>query len=89
MLRRPGTLVFVLLPVLFSSSLFAQVSWVRKFDDALKQAQAESKLIVVDIFTDWCPPCREMAQKVYTDREFIDFSRAQIYMMLDAEKDSE
>ncbi len=89
MQRRPGTPMFVFLSVLFSSSLFAQVSWVRKFDDALKQAQAESKLIVVDIFTDWCPPCREMAQKVYTDREFIDFSRSQIYMMLNAEKDSE
>jgi tetratricopeptide (TPR) repeat protein len=82
-------LAIVFLSLFMAHSVIAQVYWVRKFDDALKQAQVEKKFIVVDIFADWCPPCREMTEKVYPDLEFINFSRSQIYMLLNAETDSE
>lgn len=69
--------------------LRAQVAWVARFDNALKQARAEQKLIVVDISTSWCPPCRRMAREVHTNKDFIEFTRTQIFMLLDAEKDND
>jgi tetratricopeptide (TPR) repeat protein len=84
--RTPAIVIFYLL---FVSTANAQISWVRIFDDALKQAQGTGKFIVVDIFADWCPPCRTMAQEVYTDSVFINFSRTQIFMLLDGEADPE
>jgi len=32
---------------------FSQVSWVKSFDDALKQAAKEKKFIVLDISASW------------------------------------
>jgi tetratricopeptide (TPR) repeat protein len=82
-------LLAVFFSFLMSYPVFTQVNWVGKFDDALKQAQAETKFIIMDFFVDWCPPCHEMEEKVYPDLEFINFSRSQIFMHLNAETDSE
>jgi tetratricopeptide (TPR) repeat protein len=69
--------------------LQAQVAWVVKFDEALKQAKAEQKFIVVDISASWCGPCRQMAREVYPNKDFIEFSRSQVFMLLDAETDDD
>ncbi|MCQ2266809.1 MAG: thioredoxin family protein [Bacteroidaceae bacterium] len=35
------------------------------FDEALKQAEGEGKLLFVDCMTSWCGPCRGMARNVF------------------------
>ncbi len=37
------------------------------FDEAVLQARAERKLILVDVYTDWCGWCTKMDQDVFTD----------------------
>jgi len=69
--------------------LHAQVAWVARYDDALRQARAEQKFIVVDISASWCPPCQRMAREVHTNKDFIEFTRSQIFMLLDAENDND
>jgi uncharacterized protein YyaL (SSP411 family) len=59
--------------------LQAQVAWVARYDDALRQAKEEQKLMVVDISTSWCPPCQRMAREVHTNKDFIEFTRTQIF----------
>ncbi|MFH1573612.1 MAG: thioredoxin family protein, partial [Acidobacteriota bacterium] len=82
-------LLSLLLQVLFVVPLLSQVAWVPRLDEALRLASAESKLIVVDVAASWCPPCQKMAREVYPSREFAEFSRTQVFMLVDAEKDSE
>ena len=40
------------------------VQWV-SYDEALKKAQNEPKLIFVDMYADWCVPCHVMDKNVY------------------------
>jgi len=40
---------------------------------AKKQAKAEDKLIFVDVYTDWCGPCKRMDKEVFTDSKVADF----------------
>ena len=37
------------------------------FEDALAKARAENKLVLVDVYTDWCGYCTKMDRDVFTN----------------------
>lgn len=39
----------------------------------LDQAEKEDKLVYVDIYTDWCLPCKIMNESVYSDQETMKY----------------
>jgi thiol-disulfide isomerase/thioredoxin len=43
------------------------------FDEILKKAKAENKIIMMDAYTTWCGPCKWMAKNVFTDDAVADF----------------
>lgn len=43
------------------------------FEDILKKAQTENKLVMLDAYTTWCGPCKRMTQTVFTDNKVADF----------------
>ena len=43
------------------------------YADALAAAKAEGKLLFVDCYTSWCGPCRQMAEKVFPQKEAGDY----------------
>ena len=46
------------------------VAWGHDYQDALKQAEASGRLVLLDFSADWCPPCREMERNVFSSPEF-------------------
>ncbi|MBD5333954.1 MAG: thioredoxin family protein [Bacteroides sp.] len=60
------------------------------FDEALKAAKQENKLVFIDFFTTWCGPCKMMSSKTFPQKEVGDFMNAKfIPLKLDAEKEGE
>jgi thiol:disulfide interchange protein len=45
------------------------VNWERDFDQALQKAKAGKKLVMVDIYTDWCGWCKKLDRDVYTNEQ--------------------
>ena len=88
MARCARSFLFVLPLLVLTVPSLAQVAWVKKYDDALKQAADQEKFIVIDISASWCGYCRKMAREVYPDKEFIDFSRAHVFMRLEKDPDN-
>ena len=43
------------------------------FKEALAAAKKEGKLVFVDCYTSWCEPCRDMAEKVFPQKEAGDY----------------
>jgi len=41
--------------------------------DVTERAEREGKLIFLDVYTDWCLPCKMMKEDVYTDSSIGDF----------------
>jgi len=57
------------------------------FQEALKKADQEGKLIFMDAYTSWCGPCRRMSANVFPDETVGEFYNANfINMKVDMEK---
>ncbi|MCP4592461.1 MAG: DUF255 domain-containing protein, partial [bacterium] len=79
----------VLLSVLLSSPTargegpFASLS----FDQALKRAASEKKLVFVDFYATWCMPCKMLDATTFKDAKVVDFlSKKVVAVKIDAEK---
>ncbi|MCW3466141.1 thioredoxin family protein [Chitinophaga nivalis] len=64
---------------------FAHLTW----EEALQQAREEKKMIFIDFYTQWCGPCRAMADEVFVTRAVGDFYNTNfINLKIDAESPS-
>ena len=58
--------LFAVVALLFAAKfVFGQSA----FEDALKEAAAENKRVVVDVYTDWCGWCKKMDEEAYSNSE--------------------
>lgn len=57
--------------ILVAAPLFAQgpTKWEHSYQAALKRAKAEKKLIFMDLWTEWCPPCQYLQKSVFPSVE--------------------
>jgi len=66
--------VFIALALsIFAFEWSGKVNWAMSYDLAKQVAQKEHKLIMVDIALTNCPPCRYLAQHVYTDDNVANY----------------
>ena len=50
-----------------------KMKYVYSFEEALKKAKEENKLIFFNCFADWAIPCHSMNKLVFSDQEFADW----------------
>ena len=58
---------------LFAFDWSGRVNWAISYDAAKAVAKKEHKLIMVDVSLSHCPPCRYLAQHVYTDKKVANY----------------
>jgi thiol:disulfide interchange protein len=66
-----------------------EISWERALDSARTAAYVGDKLIVVDIYTDWCGWCKKMDQTIYSSPDVAALSRDVVFLKLNAEDHGE
>ncbi|MDR0766021.1 MAG: thioredoxin family protein [Odoribacteraceae bacterium] len=69
------TLIYILLFLLPASSSLAQGITLQEmpFEEALRRAGEQGKLLFIDFYTGWCMPCAEMARRLETGKAAADF----------------
>jgi thiol:disulfide interchange protein len=61
------------------------ITWHRDLRKAMEIAKAEDKIVVVDVYTDWCGWCKKMDRTIYADPVVVALSRQQIFVKVNAE----
>jgi len=64
---------FLLISSLFAVDWSGKINWAMSYNIAQNIAQNSNKLIMVDIALTTCPPCKYLAEKVYTDPEVSEY----------------
>ncbi|RYG21262.1 MAG: DUF255 domain-containing protein [Chitinophagaceae bacterium] len=82
-------LMLLVLPIITSAQENVGINFLKdkSWADAIALAKAENKLIFVDVYTDWCGPCKVMDKEVFPKKNVGDkFNASFINYKLDAEK---
>lgn len=85
------------LAVLFIASAFRnrpvetdpRLEWERDLSIALQLAKEQDKLILMDIYADWCGPCIQMDRETYTNEALLNRLDRYIPLKIDADRDTE
>ncbi|MGE0631104.1 MAG: thioredoxin domain-containing protein [Pseudobdellovibrionaceae bacterium] len=56
-------------------------------DKAIAQAKKENKLIFIDFYAIWCPPCNMFDELVFEEKSFIEKSKPFVKLKLDVDSD--
>jgi thiol:disulfide interchange protein len=64
-----------------------EIAWIKEdYKQALAQADSDGKLLMVDVYTEWCGPCKMMDKDTFPQKDVVDKSANFVSLKLDAEK---
>ncbi len=67
-------LIFILLLALGSSAAQGQVKFETRSTDAVREMAVKTgKLVFIDLYASWCPPCRMMERQVFSRKDVGEF----------------
>ena len=52
-----------------NAGAIAAVNWGHDYDAALVTAKKDKKLVMVDLYTDWCGWCKKLDKDTYSDKD--------------------
>lgn len=73
--------LFIVLIFMACNFVYAQdakINWI-SLEEAQKLNEKEPRKIMIDVYTDWCGPCKLMMKNTFTNQEIINFINANYY----------
>lgn len=75
----------LLLALATAPAAAAPVQWLDRSDAAFAQARDSGKLVLVDLYADWCGWCKVMDKEVFSTPEFETFAADFVLLRVDVE----
>jgi len=71
--------IFLLLLLSITASVSSQtINWMT-MNEALAAQEKKPKKIIMDVYTDWCGPCKMMDKNTFSDKKVIKFINENYY----------
>jgi len=67
-MRRVATLTLLAVLTVCVSAR-AAVEWQRNYKAALQKAKSENKLVMLDIYAEWCGPCKMLDKNTFSNKD--------------------
>ena len=65
------------------TNLADEAGWLTDLAKAQSAAKQEKKVVLMDFTgSDWCPPCKALHKNVLTSKEFTDFAKDHLVLVL-------
>ncbi|MFY9243487.1 MAG: DUF255 domain-containing protein [Polaribacter sp.] len=78
-------LFFAFIAFSFSSKAQYEINWL-SFEEAIELNKKNPKLILIDIYTDWCGYCKKMDKETYSNKVIANYINTNFYAIkLDGE----
>ncbi|MDR7130255.1 thioredoxin-related protein [Algoriphagus sp. 4150] len=72
----------VIIGLILITAHFAQaqekIEWL-KFEEAVAATEANPKMLLIDVYTDWCGWCKKMDKETFTDPAVIQYINEKFY----------
>jgi tetratricopeptide (TPR) repeat protein len=66
------------------------IVWERDYEKAIERARAEKKVILADMFTDWCVLCKDMDRETFADPNLIrQMGKEYVWLKLNTETEED
>ncbi len=65
------------------------INWIEDFDEGLKLARQQGKPVVLFLYSDGCPYCRQMQDKVFPDPSLGSVKNSFVWLKINSEKRTE
>ena len=62
------------------------IKWGNNLDSTFATASTSDKFIMIDFMAEWCPPCKEMDKKTFSNTNIIKKSNEFIPIRIDVDK---
>lgn len=62
-----------------------EIAWEHDLHSALNKAEDGNRVVVVDVYTDWCGWCKKMDRDIYSDAQVAGLGREAVFLKLNAE----
>ncbi len=66
----------------FQYVVFAGIDWKTDWQKALKDAAANKQPVMMDFYTDWCPPCKRLTKTTFVDPKMINYFKKENYVLI-------
>ena len=63
--------------------------WITRVDEAKAEAESSNRLILVDLYADWCHWCKRLESDVFSTEEFQLYSKKFVLLRVDTEDGAE
>src|SRR5215831_2046411 len=66
------------------------ITWERDYEKAIERARSEKKLIIADMFTDWCELCKKMDAETFAEPQLIkQMANKYVWLKLNTETEED
>jgi len=73
----------------YTGAVPREIAWEHDVETALRSATNGNRVVVVDVYTDWCGWCKRMDSDIYRDPQVAALGSEAVFLKLNAEDHSE